>query len=54
VFLHERVPHPAGREVRDRDDVVAAIGELRAERDLGDVVVKLNASAGGLGNRSST
>jgi hypothetical protein len=37
VFLHEGVPHPAGREVRDRDDVVAAIGELRAERDLGDV-----------------
>jgi PGM1 C-terminal domain len=39
------------RDVRDRDDVVAAIDELRSERpDLNDVVVKLNGSADGLGN----
>jgi hypothetical protein len=51
VFADAGVPHPHGREVRDRDDVVTAIDELRAEREgLGDVVVKLNASAGGLGN----
>jgi PGM1 C-terminal domain/Pre ATP-grasp domain len=51
VFADAGVPHPPGRDVRDRDDVVAAIGELRAERpDLNDVVVKLNGSAGGLGN----
>ena len=51
VFSDAGVPHPAGRDVRDRDDVVAAVDELRAEREgLGDAVVKLNASAGGLGN----
>jgi PGM1 C-terminal domain len=51
VFAEEGVPHPRGREVRDRDDVVAAIDELRAECFvLNEVVVKLNASAGGLGN----
>jgi hypothetical protein len=45
------VPHPHGREVRDRDDVVAAIAEIRAERpDVNKMVVKLNGSAGGLGN----
>jgi hypothetical protein len=51
VFADAGVPHPPGREVRGRDDVLAAIGELRAERpDLNEVVVKLNGSAGGLGN----
>ncbi len=51
VFADEGVPHPPGRDVRDRDDVVAAIDEVRAERpDLNEVVVKLNSSAGGLGN----
>ena len=51
VFADEGVPHPRGREVRDRDDVVAALDELRGEHpDLNDVVLKLNASAGGLGN----
>jgi hypothetical protein len=51
VFAEESVPHPRGREVRDRDDVVAAIDELRAEAiALDEVVVKLNGSAGGLGN----
>jgi hypothetical protein len=51
MFADEGVPHPDGREVRDRDDVVAAIDELRTERaDLNEVVVKLNGSAGGLGN----
>jgi PGM1 C-terminal domain len=51
VFADADVQHPSGRDVRDRDDVAHAIEELRAERaDLGDVVVKLNAGAGGLGN----
>jgi PGM1 C-terminal domain len=51
VFADAGVPHPPGREVRDRDDVLAAIEELRAERpDLNEVVVKLNGLAGGLGN----
>jgi PGM1 C-terminal domain len=51
LFADAGVPHPPGREVRDRSDVVAAIGELRAEHPgLNDVVVKLNGSAGGLGN----
>jgi PGM1 C-terminal domain len=51
VFADEGVPHPRGRDVRDRDDVVAAIHELRTEgAELNDAVVKLNASAGGLGN----
>jgi hypothetical protein len=51
VFAEADVPHPSGRDVRDRDDATRAIEELRAERpDLGDLVVKLNAGAGGLGN----
>ena len=38
MFADEGVPHPDGREVRDRDDVVAAIDELQAERaDLNEV-----------------
>jgi hypothetical protein len=51
VFSEAGVSHPRGRDVRDRDDVVAAIEELGAEDgELHDLVVKLNASAGGLGN----
>jgi hypothetical protein len=51
VFAEEGVPHPRGREVRDRDDVVTAIDELRAEAGgVDQVVVKLTGSAGGLGN----
>jgi len=51
LFAEEGVPHPRGREVRDRNDVVAAIDELRAESvEPNEVIVKLNASAGGLGN----
>jgi hypothetical protein len=51
VFADEGVPHPRGREVRNRDDVVAALDELRGEYpDLTDAVLKLNGSAGGLGN----
>jgi hypothetical protein len=51
AFADEGVPHPCGRDVRDRDDVIAAIDEMRSERpDLNSVIVKLNGSAGGLGN----
>jgi hypothetical protein len=51
VFADEGVPHPLGREIGGRDDVVDAVEELRAERpDLNDVVVKQTAGTGGLGN----
>jgi PGM1 C-terminal domain len=51
VFADEGIAHPIGRDVRGPDDVVDAMEELRAERaDLNNVVLKLNASAGGMGN----
>lgn len=51
LFADEQVPHPLGRELRDRGDLVGAIEELRASRPgLADVVVKLDRGVSGLGN----
>lgn len=52
LFEEEGVPHPPGvNGVRAVGDVVEAIERLRADDDdLTEVIVKLDASAGGLGN----
>jgi hypothetical protein len=52
LFAEAGVPHPVGREgVRSVDDVVEALGEMRAENDsLDAAMVKLDDSAGGMGN----
>jgi len=52
LFAEEGVVHPAGREdLRDLDDVVAALGELRAERPgMRAAIVKLDEGVSGMGN----
>jgi hypothetical protein len=52
LFAEEGVPHPFGAEdLRGRDDVIAALARLRAERpDAGAAIVKLNEGVSGEGN----
>jgi Pre ATP-grasp domain len=52
LFAEAGIPHPDGREgVRHVDDLVVAISELQASNPaLESVMVKLDDSAGGLGN----
>lgn len=54
LFAGEGIPHPAGFEgLRDRDDLVEAIGDLRRRcPGARRAVVKLDQGVGGLGNAS--
>jgi hypothetical protein len=52
LFAHVGVPHPLGREgLRSRDDLVAAVAALRAEKPaIRSVVAKHNEGVSGFGN----
>lgn len=51
IFEEEGVKHPRGKNVRSRDEVVAAVAELaRVEGSTRRAVLKLDSGVGGLGN----